>query len=179
MEGSAGFLVTIAGCVCVRAVKATGLSRDHQVQRIDVKGDGLIRDRRRIRGGSASAVRDLPPRRRGRERPPGAAAGPRSADDQGVAHALFWALALSPPALAGGRPRRPLSSPPLRDRSAGESLRARPIGRSARESGRCRGLRRSLRLRTTARTHVVPLFVLSLCSAATPLPAPLPQWTRS
>ncbi|MBY0492841.1 MAG: hypothetical protein K2Y23_01380 [Cyanobacteria bacterium] len=59
---------------------------------------------------------------------PRAAAGPRSADDQGVAHALLRVLAPSPIAPARGTPRRPLSSLLSLYRSRAESFNARASG---------------------------------------------------
>jgi hypothetical protein len=51
--------------------------------------------------------------------------------------------------------------------SGAESLNARAIKRSARATGHRRRLDRSPRLRTAARRHVVPVFVLGHCNAAT------------
>ena len=116
----------------------------------------------------ASAVRDHRHRRPGRVRPAGTAPGPRSAARGRVAHALLRVLTPSPIALARGTPRRPLSSPPSLHRSGAESLNARAIERSVLATGLRRGRRQSPRLRTTARTQVVPLFVLGHCNAAPP-----------
>lgn len=94
---------------------------------------------------------------------PGAAPGPRPATRQGVAHALLPVLPPSPLASARGTPRRPLSSQLSLYQSGAESLNGRAIERSVRTMGHRRRLDRSPRLRTTARTHVVPVFVLDHC----------------
>ena len=87
-------------------------------------------------------------------------------------HALLRVLTPSQAPCAGGTPGRPLSSRPSRHRSGAESPNARAIVRSVRATGRRRGRRRSPRLRTTARTCVVPLFVLGHCEDSTPTIAP-------
>jgi hypothetical protein len=67
--------------ITISSATATGASRV-QLNRIDVEGDDDAIDSGR-RGDSTSAVRDQRPRRPGRERPPGTAPGPRSADRRG------------------------------------------------------------------------------------------------
>jgi hypothetical protein len=143
--------------------------------------DGDDRARPRRRAGDLRYLRLLRPASAvcahvsstpGRERPARPRPGPPSAARYRVAHALLRVLAPSAIARAGGTPRRPLSSRPSRYQSGPESLTTPASERSARTTGHRHRLDRSPRLRTTARTHVVPLFVLSYCKDATPTIAP-------